>query len=392
MMRARRSVRSSRAPKRLGEATPRKPNSPPGLAKRSASGRRSGRTTPSSSASSSQEGEDTGGVPRGNEAALPAEPSTTVARDRPQRASKRKAADAKAAGETAPPQAFARARQRSRDSEKDTATKDVTATAGDSPYTGLADEGPSSAAPAPADETATYSCPWPGCNRTFTRVKSRSAHLKWHGGDYTAGALGVAADPPLDQLAKRTKRQRADEEDAGGADGGAPPWLVPNAPVLCRHSPSTLGAPRYNAATLVAAAGNGAWTVHYTGRAGKRAPETPVADLIPDVAPAKEEVSMPRWAGAVVRLVGSPMCPRSAWNPARWAQLTRQSAPCLGLPAASAAAVRPSRLRQPREPNRVLAGDRDPCGTIAGARSVFGRRRPADLDQAEGPAQAPRRR
>ena len=26
-----------------------------------------------------------------------------------------------------------------------------------------------------------FVCPWPNCNKTFERVKSRSAHLKWHG-------------------------------------------------------------------------------------------------------------------------------------------------------------------------------------------------------------------
>eukprot|EP00730_Choanoeca_flexa_P018969 TRINITY_DN9251_c0_g1_i1.p1 TRINITY_DN9251_c0_g1~~TRINITY_DN9251_c0_g1_i1.p1 ORF type:complete len:314 (+),score=64.40 TRINITY_DN9251_c0_g1_i1:169-1110(+) len=29
-----------------------------------------------------------------------------------------------------------------------------------------------------------YRCPWPGCFKTFKRIKSRSAHLKWHGGDW----------------------------------------------------------------------------------------------------------------------------------------------------------------------------------------------------------------
>lgn len=29
-----------------------------------------------------------------------------------------------------------------------------------------------------------FECPWPGCKRVFDRVKSRSAHLKWHGGSY----------------------------------------------------------------------------------------------------------------------------------------------------------------------------------------------------------------
>eukprot|EP01147_Barroeca_monosierra_P009725 gene9725-1928_t len=33
-------------------------------------------------------------------------------------------------------------------------------------------------------EASIYHCPWPNCNKTFRRIKSRSAHLKWHGGDY----------------------------------------------------------------------------------------------------------------------------------------------------------------------------------------------------------------
>lgn len=37
-----------------------------------------------------------------------------------------------------------------------------------------------------------FKCPWPDCDRTFEKIKSRSAHLKWHGGDYeeTDGADG----------------------------------------------------------------------------------------------------------------------------------------------------------------------------------------------------------
>jgi hypothetical protein len=45
------------------------------------------------------------------------------------------------------------------------------------------------AAPADGDEQQDgpieiFTCPWPGCDRTFDRIKSRSAHLKWHGGNY----------------------------------------------------------------------------------------------------------------------------------------------------------------------------------------------------------------
>lgn len=29
-----------------------------------------------------------------------------------------------------------------------------------------------------------FTCPWPGCGKTFDRIKSRSAHLKWHGGSF----------------------------------------------------------------------------------------------------------------------------------------------------------------------------------------------------------------
>lgn len=37
-----------------------------------------------------------------------------------------------------------------------------------------------------SEEMVIYTCPWPGCSRKFDKVKSRSAHLKWHGGDYKA--------------------------------------------------------------------------------------------------------------------------------------------------------------------------------------------------------------
>ncbi|EGD72207.1 hypothetical protein PTSG_11562 [Salpingoeca rosetta] len=33
-------------------------------------------------------------------------------------------------------------------------------------------------------EQSLFHCPWPNCHKTFRRIKSRSAHLKWHGGDY----------------------------------------------------------------------------------------------------------------------------------------------------------------------------------------------------------------
>ena len=54
------------------------------------------------------------------------------------------------------------------------------------------DRSPTGASPAKAarkaaggadlgQEEGPFMCPWPGCNKSFERIKSRSAHLKWHG-------------------------------------------------------------------------------------------------------------------------------------------------------------------------------------------------------------------
>ena len=41
-----------------------------------------------------------------------------------------------------------------------------------------------------------FRCPWPGCLKVFDRVKSRSAHLKWHGGNYRADDQPGTPPPP----------------------------------------------------------------------------------------------------------------------------------------------------------------------------------------------------
>jgi hypothetical protein len=43
-----------------------------------------------------------------------------------------------------------------------------------------------------------FSCPWPGCGKTFDRIKSRSAHLKWHGGSFDR--LPAESEPVGDEV------------------------------------------------------------------------------------------------------------------------------------------------------------------------------------------------
>ena len=57
-----------------------------------------------------------------------------------------------------------------------------------------------------------FLCPWPGCDRQFDRIKSRSAHLKWHGGNYKGSNGGEAV---------RVARKLGDGSQDGGAGAGA---------------------------------------------------------------------------------------------------------------------------------------------------------------------------
>lgn len=62
--------------------------------------------------------------------------------------------------------------------------------------------------------SALFHCPWPGCHKTFKRIKSRSAHLKWHGGDWrtlpqkqreTASWPPQVEEPKVLEVAQDTK-------------------------------------------------------------------------------------------------------------------------------------------------------------------------------------------
>lgn len=190
------------------------------------------------------------------------------------------------------------------------------------------------ALPEDAAGAALYSCPWPGCDRQFQRVKSRSAHLKWHGGDYTeaAGPAATVASPteavsparvaaaataavmptsgPIgggeeETSTRRGKRRQSDPLHAlaDATDHREDvTWLVAGAAVLCRQCApvDNGGAVRYASGTLLAPvlpAGGApepvAWTVRFSGgRGGKRASETAVADIFPDVVPEQQQASV----------------------------------------------------------------------------------------------------
>jgi len=217
------------------------------------------------------------------------------------------------------------------------------------------------ALPEDAAGAALYPCPWPGCDRQFQRVKSRSAHLKWHGGDYTeaAGPAATVASPteavsPARVAAAATAAVMPTSGPTGGGEEKTSTrrgkqrksdplhaladatdhredatWLVAGAAVLCRQCApvDNGGAVRYASGTLLAPvlpAGGApepvAWTVRFGGgRGGKRASETAVADIFPDVVPEPQQASVCT-ARPVVALPGAlsgtlgPPTGRSAFN------------------------------------------------------------------------------
>ena len=67
-------------------------------------------------------------------------------------------------------------------------------------------------------ETSTaevFLCPWPGCERQFDRIKSRSAHLKWHGGNYKGSNGGDAVRMP-----RKAGEDSQPQQDGGSASSG----------------------------------------------------------------------------------------------------------------------------------------------------------------------------
>eukprot|EP00041_Stephanoeca_diplocostata_P023480 m.578019 g.578019 ORF g.578019 m.578019 type:complete len:686 (+) comp22302_c0_seq1:164-2221(+) len=72
---------------------------------------------------------------------------------------------------------------------------------------------------APEASGEVFPCSWPGCTRVFDRIKSRSAHLKWHGGNYVDDGNGNVAVEPRTTSSGELKRSASTE--AGGSSKGS---------------------------------------------------------------------------------------------------------------------------------------------------------------------------